>query len=77
MDRTGATSSVEKPASASDPAIVGGSLLLSVLGIACYAFGVADLVLYWAGIADLTGVWWSPFVAFVVGDALRRSGKGR
>jgi len=77
MDRTGATSSVEGPASASNPAIGGGSVLLSVLGIVCYAFGVADIVLYWAGIADLTGVWWSPFVAFVIGDALRRSGKGR
>ena len=48
--------------------------MLQKLGYACYAFAVLDLGLYWLGIADITGVSWSPIAAFVVGSILVKSG---
>lgn len=43
---------------------------MKTLGYLCYAFGVADLLLYWVMGIDLTGVQWSPLVAFLVGSAV-------
>ena len=48
--------------------------MLQKLGYACYGFAVLDLGLYWLGIADLTGVSWSPIAAFVVGSVLVKAG---
>jgi hypothetical protein len=50
--------------------------MLRMLGYACYAFAVVDLVTYWVGIADITGVSWSPIAAFVVGSVLVKTGEG-
>ena len=48
-------------------------VILKVLGYLCYAFGIADFALSWFG-TDLTGVRWSPIVAFVLGTILVRVG---
>lgn len=48
--------------------------MLQKLGYACYGFAVLDLGLYWLGIADITGVSWSPIAAFVVGSILVKTG---
>ena len=47
--------------------------MLRALGYACYGFAVVDLVSYWFGIADITGVSWSPVAAFVIGSFLVKS----
>ncbi len=47
-----------------------------MFGYLCYAFGIADVALYVLDIADLTGVVWSPIVAFVVGSMLMKMGSG-
>ena len=39
---------------------------MKILGIVCYVFAVIDLVTYFAGM-DITGVWWSPIVAALLG----------
>ena len=44
--------------------------MLRMLGYACFAFAVVDLGTYYLGIADLTGVSWSPIAAGVVGSIL-------
>lgn len=44
--------------------------MLRVLGFLCYGFAVVDLGLYYLGIADITGVTWSPIAAAVVGSVL-------
>jgi serine phosphatase RsbU (regulator of sigma subunit) len=48
--------------------------MLRALGYACYGFAVLDLATYWLGIADITGVSWSPFAAAVVGSVLVKAG---
>jgi hypothetical protein len=45
-----------------------------IVGILCIVFGIADVALSWLGVADLTGVTWSPIVAFVAGSVLMRVG---
>ena len=50
--------------------------MLRMLGFACYGFAVVDLATYWLGIADLTGVSWSPIAAAVVGSVLVKTGEG-
>ena len=51
--------------------------MFRMLGYCCYAFAVVDLGTYYLGIADLTGVSWSPIAAFVVGSVLvNMDGKG-
>jgi len=47
--------------------------MLRIAGYLCYAFAVLDLGLYYLGIADLTGVSWSPIAAAVVGSVLLRA----
>lgn len=49
--------------------------MLRALGYACYGFAVLDLATYWLGIADITGVSWSPFAAAVVGSVLVKMGE--
>lgn len=44
--------------------------MLRALGYACYGFAVLDLGTYWLGIADITGVSWSPVAAIVAGSML-------
>lgn len=44
--------------------------MLRMLGYCCYAFAVVDLGTYYLGIADLTGVSWSPIAAAVAGSVL-------
>lgn len=44
--------------------------MFRMLGYCCYAFAVVDLGTYYLGIADLTGVSWSPIAAAVVGSVL-------
>ena len=44
--------------------------MFRLLGYGCYAFAVVDLGTYYLGIADLTGVVWSPIAAGVVGSVL-------
>jgi hypothetical protein len=44
--------------------------MLRMLGYGCFAFAVVDLGTYYLGIADLTGVSWSPIAAGVVGSIL-------
>jgi len=46
--------------------------MFRMLGYCCYAFAVVDLGTYYLGIADLTGVSWSPIAAAVVGSVLVR-----
>jgi hypothetical protein len=43
---------------------------MRMLGYCCYAFAVVDLGTYYLGIADLTGVSWSPIAAAVLGSVL-------
>lgn len=51
--------------------------MFRMLGYCCYAFAVVDLGTYYLGIADLTGVSWSPIAAAVVGSVLvQMDGKG-
>ena len=38
-----------------------------VLAILCYVFAAADYFLAEFGIVDITGVWWSPIVAGILG----------
>jgi apolipoprotein N-acyltransferase len=49
-------------------------VMVRVLGFLCYGFAAFDLGLYWLGIADLTGVSWSPIAAAVVGSVLVKAG---
>ena len=44
--------------------------MFRMLGYCCYAFAVVDLGTYYLGIADLTGVGWSPIAAAVLGSVL-------
>ncbi|MGI9590944.1 MAG: hypothetical protein ACR2P8_06220 [Myxococcota bacterium] len=44
--------------------------MFRMLGYCCYAFAVVDLGTYYLGIADLTGVSWSPIAAAVIGSVL-------
>ncbi len=46
--------------------------MFRIVGFLCYAFAVADLGLYHLGVADLTGVSWSPIAACVVGSLLMK-----
>lgn len=48
--------------------------ILKVIGILLMVFGVADLVLCNAGVVDLTGVSWSPWVAMLAGGAIHKLG---
>ena len=48
----------------------GREAMFRMLGYACYAFAVIDLGTYYLGIADLTGVSWSPIAAAVAGAIL-------
>lgn len=41
--------------------------MYKVLGMLCYGFAAVDLGLYLLGIADLTGVTWSPIAASMLG----------
>ena len=50
--------------------------MLKMLGYCCYAFAVVDLGTYYFGVADLTGVSWSPIAAVVVGSVLVRMDGG-
>ncbi len=50
--------------------------MFKTLGVICYVFGILDVGLYVLGIADLTGVTWSPFVAFVLGAYFMGKAKG-
>lgn len=45
-----------------------------ILGLLCIVFGIADVALSRLEIVDLTGVQWSPIVAFVLGSVLMRAG---
>jgi hypothetical protein len=49
--------------------------MLRLLGMLCYGFAVLDFGLYFLGVADLTGVSWSPIAAAVVGSVLMRVGE--
>lgn len=49
---------------------VGREAMFQMLGYACYAFAVVDLGTYYLGIADITGVSWSPIAAAVLGSVL-------
>lgn len=44
--------------------------MFRMLGYLCYAFAVVDLGTYYLGVADLTGVSWSPIAAAVLGSVL-------
>ena len=44
--------------------------MLRMLGYCCCAFAVIDLGTYYLGVADLTGVSWSPIAAGVLGSVL-------
>ena len=44
--------------------------MFRVLGYCCYAFAVVDLGTYYLGVADLTGLSWSPIAAAVAGSVL-------
>jgi len=46
---------------------------LKWVGFACIAIGIADIVLSYTW-KDITGVSWSPIVAFVVGGVLIKLG---
>ena len=50
--------------------------MFRMLGYCCYAFAVVDLGTYYLGIADLTGVSWSPIAAAVIGSVLVQMDKG-
>lgn len=50
--------------------------MFRMIGYCCYAFAVLDLGTYYLGIADLTGVSWSPIAAAVVGSVLVRMDGG-
>jgi len=50
--------------------------MYKMLGVICYVFGIFDVVLYVLGIADLTGVTWSPFVVFALGAWFMGKAKG-
>jgi hypothetical protein len=50
--------------------------MFRMLGYCCYAFAVVDLGTYYLGIADLTGVSWSPIAAAVVGSVFVQMGGG-
>jgi hypothetical protein len=54
---------------------LGEDTMLRALGYACYGFAVVDLATYWLGIADITGVSWSPFAAAVIGSVLVKAGE--
>ena len=47
-------------------------MFLKVLGYLCIAFGIADFALFQFGVADLTGVTWSPIAAGALGLILLR-----
>ena len=44
--------------------------MFRMLGYCCYAFAVVDLGTYYLGVADLTGLSWSPIAAAVAGSVL-------
>ena len=46
---------------------------MKILGYLCFAFAAADVVLSWTG-NDITGVFWSPIVAIVIGNLLVKFG---
>jgi hypothetical protein len=50
--------------------------MFKLLGALCIGFAIVDLGTYYLGIADLTGVSWSPIAAGVVGSILLRMGDG-
>ncbi len=50
--------------------------MVRMLGYCCFAFAVVDLGTYFFGIADLTGVVWSPVAAAVLGSVLVRMDSG-
>ena len=41
--------------------------MLKILGGACFAFGIVDLISYYAFEYDITGFQYSPYIAFLVG----------
>lgn len=49
--------------------------MFKILSFLCYAFGALDLILFYFCDTDLTGVSWSPWVAFVLGAILSAIGK--
>ena len=44
--------------------------MFRMLGYCCYAFAVVDLGTYYLGIANITGMSWSPVAAAVLGSVL-------
>lgn len=46
-----------------------------ILSVLCYIFGVADLFLFYAFDVDLTGLSWSPIIAFILGSVFGAIGK--
>ncbi len=50
--------------------------MVRMLGYCCFAFAVVDLGTYYFGVADLTGVGWTPVAAAVLGSVLVRIDAG-
>ena len=50
--------------------------ILKILGGLCILFGIVDFASYMFMGIDLTGVSWSPIVAFIVGGILFKIGGG-
>jgi hypothetical protein len=48
--------------------------MFRLLGMLCIGFAIVDLGTYYLGIADLTGVSWSPIAAGVAGSVLMKIG---
>ena len=46
--------------------------MFKLLGMLCIGFAIVDVGTYYLGIADLTGVSWSPIAAGVAGSFLLR-----
>lgn len=67
------TDSTEHPGG-SEGSVDGFTALLNGIGLLCYGFGVLDLGMFYLLDTDITGVWWSPIAAFLVGAVLTRIG---
>ena len=50
--------------------------IFQILGGLCVLFGVVDIVTPWVSEYDITGVSWSPYVAFVLGAIMYKMGGG-
>lgn len=51
-----------------------GLPVFPIIGGLCFIFGAVDLVAYHLADTDITGVSWSPYVAFILGSILMRLG---